>query len=74
MTNLIIFKICLKKSFSIISMGHYAKRIKIKRKYFLSKGKDKNKDQTYFLRQLLMKNKFHLVFFPLANINKNKID
>lgn len=65
-------KFAKKKGFNMIAMGHYAKRIKIKKKYFLSKAKDKNKDQTYFLSQLNEK-QIASCLFPLGDISKKQV-
>lgn len=65
-------KFAKKNKFNMIAMGHYAKKIKINGKYFLSKPKDKNKDQTYFLSQL-NEEQISFCLFPLGNITKKKV-
>jgi tRNA-specific 2-thiouridylase len=52
--------------------GHYAKIEKEKNGYHLSEGKDKNKDQTYFLYTLTQK-KLSKILFPLGNLTKAKV-
>ena len=55
-----------------IASGHYAKVIKDKNKFFISKALDKSKDQSYFLYQLnneLLKN----IVFPLGNTFKSEV-
>lgn len=55
-----------------IAMGHYAKKVQIDGIFYLSKCKDQNKDQTYFLSQL---NEMQIAscLFPLGDIEKPKV-
>ncbi len=55
-----------------ISMGHYAKILKRKGKYFLGEVKDIYKDQTYFLSEIKKENLSKL-YFPLANLTKKEV-
>lgn len=55
-----------------IAMGHYAKKIEIDGKTFLSKAKDKNKDQSYFLSQISLK-QLESCIFPLGDLTKNEV-
>ncbi|MCQ2787125.1 MAG: tRNA 2-thiouridine(34) synthase MnmA [Bacilli bacterium] len=61
-----------KHGFSLIAMGHYAKRIKVGNKYYLKKAKDLNKDQTYFLSQINEK-QIASCLFPLGDIDKTEV-
>jgi tRNA-specific 2-thiouridylase len=63
-----------KKNFAIdfIATGHYAKTIYQNEKYYLSKPKDSNKDQTYFLCQIDRTILSKLVF-PLAELTKQEV-
>lgn len=61
-----------KHGFSLIAMGHYAKRIKKNGKYYLKKAKDLNKDQTYFLSQINEK-QIASCLFPLGDIDKSEV-
>ncbi len=55
-----------------IAMGHYA-NIKYKNgEYFLTKAKDKDKDQTYFLCWLNQQ-QLSKVIFPVGNLKKSKV-
>ncbi|MBN1384766.1 MAG: tRNA 2-thiouridine(34) synthase MnmA [Elusimicrobia bacterium] len=72
------FGILLKKAESLgadyIATGHYA-RIgydKSNKRYFLKKGKDKSKDQSYFLFSLSQE-QLSRTLFPLGNYTKNEI-
>tara|TARA_X000000368_G_scaffold414682_1_gene404962 strand:- start:463 stop:1575 length:1113 start_codon:yes stop_codon:yes gene_type:complete len=55
-----------------IASGHYANILTKNDKFFISKAKDKSKDQSYFLYQLtdeILKN----IEFPLGNLYKNEV-
>ena len=56
----------------IIATGHYAKIEKIDGQYLLTKPKDDNKNQTYFLHALNQKQLSHAMF-PLADLNKDEV-
>lgn len=66
------FKCFLEKAFEIgcdyIAMGHYA-RVSHDGDVILYKGKDNNKDQTYFLCQLTKK-QLEKVLFPIGDLEK----
>ncbi|QCI19827.1 MAG: tRNA 2-thiouridine(34) synthase MnmA [Buchnera aphidicola (Brevicoryne brassicae)] len=55
-----------------IATGHYARIKKISGEYFLLKGIDLHKDQTYFLYTL---NSFQLkkILFPIGSLKKSKV-
>lgn len=57
-----------------IATGHYAKKAHNKRtnRYILKKGKDKNKDQSYFLFSLSQK-QLKSALFPLGDYTKEEI-
>ena len=55
-----------------IATGHYARVKKRGKTYFLLKGKDKNKDQSYFLWQLTQKI-LKRTLFPIGNYTKAKV-
>ena len=55
-----------------IATGHYCGTTVINGRTYLTKAKDKNKDQTYFLNQVSEK-QIENVIFPLASIDKNEV-
>ncbi len=55
-----------------IATGHYAKITRKKSGFELSRPKDKNKDQTYFLYDLSQKDLSHTIF-PLSNLTKEEV-
>ena len=55
-----------------IATGHYAKINSLDNRYFVSKGKDINKDQSYALWGISQKNLSRTVF-PLGNLEKKEI-
>ena len=57
-----------------VATGHYCKITKnsTKNKYFLKKGKDPRKDQSYFL-YMLESDVLKRTFFPLGNYHKSEI-
>lgn len=55
--------------FDAIAMGHYAKKVKIDGRYYLTKPLDSAKDQTYFLCAL-SEEQIAFSLFPMANITK----
>ncbi len=63
------FKFALDKGFDKVATGHYARVEKIDGKYYLLKGKDTNKDQSYFLAQI-NRNVLEKTLFPLGDIEK----
>lgn len=70
------FRLFLEKALSMdfdyIATGHYAQVKKIKDQYELLAGKDKNKDQSYFLWTLGQK-ELSRSLFPLGGYQKQKI-
>ncbi|MGM0368430.1 MAG: MnmA/TRMU family protein, partial [Actinomycetota bacterium] len=70
------FDILLKKAFILgfdcLATGHYAKIVKREGSYFLSKAKDRKKDQTYFLYPIRKKHLKNIIF-PLADYRKKKV-
>lgn len=64
----------LKKTFGIVCLatGHYARVSKINGNAFLSKAKDKHKDQSYFLYGISSKKLSNLVL-PLSELSKKEV-
>ncbi len=67
-------KWAIKKGADYIATGHYAQIISDKEgnKYSLLRGKDRNKDQSYFLWTLEQEQLKHILF-PVGNIEKTKV-
>ena len=61
-----------KLGFDYLATGHYAKIENIKGEYKMKVGKDKTKDQTYFLYKLTQK-ELAKIMFPLADFTKEEI-
>jgi len=55
-----------------IATGHYARIKKTNSGYQLLKGKDNNKDQSYFLSELTQEDLSHTLF-PVGNLTKDKV-
>lgn len=61
-----------KLGYDYLATGHYAKIEQVENEFKLKIGKDKSKDQTYFLYRLTQKELKHLMF-PLADYTKDEI-
>ena len=62
----------LKSGADFVATGHYAKIQKKKDEIHLLKGKDENKDQSYFLWKLSQKQLKHILF-PVGSHTKNEV-
>jgi len=62
----------LEKGADYIATGHYAQIEKDEGGYHLLRGKDNNKDQTYFLWTLTTEN-LSKILFPIGNAPKNEV-
>jgi tRNA-uridine 2-sulfurtransferase len=74
--EIVKFKALLQKAKELgaeyLATGHYARVGKIKGRYFLKKGKDPGKDQTYFLYPLTQDALAHTLF-PLGGLKKAEV-
>jgi tRNA-uridine 2-sulfurtransferase len=68
----LMWKAAKKLKCDYIATGHYARIERKKNNFSLLKGKDKEKDQSYFLAELSQKDLSHIIF-PLGNLKKDKI-
>ena len=62
----------MEMGFDYIAMGHYARITHENGKTIVYKGIDKNKDQTYFLSQLSLK-QLEKVLFPVGDLTKPEV-
>jgi len=68
----IFFDKALNLNFEKIATGHYARILKDVNGYHLLAGKDKNKDQSYFLWKI-KKNKLEKIIFPIGDLTKEEV-
>lgn len=67
------FEYAMKQGFDKVATGHYASNKEEENGFtYLTRAKDQNKDQTYFLCQV-EKSKIAKTIFPLANLEKPEI-
>ncbi|MGG3181409.1 tRNA 2-thiouridine(34) synthase MnmA [Priestia megaterium] len=70
------FKTFLEHAMSLgadyVATGHYAQVVKKNGKVSMLRGKDENKDQTYFLNQLT-EDQLSKVMFPIGGMEKSKV-
>ena len=62
----------MKNNFDLVASGHYAQIVKLKNEYFLKRGVDSNKDQSYFLYQLKQKT-LSKILFPIGHLKKTEV-
>ena len=62
----------LKLEGNYIAMGHYAQVEEKNGKYYLLRGKDKNKDQSYFLSRI-GQNALSRTIFPIGHLEKTQV-
>lgn len=63
-----MFDYAKKKGFDFVATGHYVRNLKNK----LFRGKDLDKDQSYFLWSLT-KNRLNKILFPVGDLNKEEV-
>ena len=66
------FEYAMRQGFDKVATGHYASNKEENNFTYLTRAKDQNKDQTYFLCQV-DKSKIAKTIFPLANLEKPEI-
>ena len=66
------FEYAMKQGFDKVATGHYASNAEENDFTYLTRAKDQNKDQTYFLCQV-EKSKIAKTIFPLAHLEKPEI-
>lgn len=67
-----VMKYAVDRGFDYIATGHYARIRFENNRYMLSKGKDLNKDQSYFL-WMLNQEQISRTLFPLGELTKSEI-
>jgi tRNA-specific 2-thiouridylase len=68
----ILLKKALSLGFDFLATGHYARINKDRKKPSLSKARDKNKDQSYFLYPI-KRGSLKKILFPLGNLKKSEV-
>ncbi len=68
----LLWKAAKKYKADYIATGHYARIKKISNEFQLLQGKDKTKDQSYFLAELSQKDISHTLL-PLGNLTKSEV-
>ena len=73
----VFLKIALSLGAELVATGHYCQKDSFQTKsgekiYQLIQGKDKNKDQSYFLCQLNQK-QLEKIIFPIGHLNKSEV-
>ena len=73
----VFLKIALSLGAELVATGHYCQKDSFQTKsgekiYRLIQGKDKNKDQSYFLCQLNQK-QLEKIIFPIGHLNKSEV-
>ena len=73
----VFLKIALSLGAELVATGHYCQKESFQTKsgekiYQLIQGKDKNKDQSYFLCQLNQK-QLEKIIFPIGHLNKSEV-
>jgi len=73
----VFLKIALSLGAELVATGHYCQKDSFQMKsgekiYQLIQGKDKNKDQSYFLCQLNQK-QLEKIIFPIGHLNKSEV-
>ena len=73
----VFLKIALSLGAELVATGHYCQKESFQTKsgekiYRLIQGKDKNKDQSYFLCQLNQK-QLEKIIFPIGHLNKSEV-
>lgn len=67
-----LFDILLEKNFDFLATGHYSQIVEENGRYFLRRGVDLSKDQSYFLWALSQEN-LKKTLFPLGSFCKNEV-
>lgn len=66
------FNYAINNNFDYVATGHYANIKVIDNEYCLTRGKDNNKDQTYFLSQI-SSSVLDKVLFPIGDLEKYEV-
>jgi len=67
-----LLKQIMVRGYDFLATGHYVKKLKTKKGFLLKKGKDRYKDQSYFL-YCLRQRQLKRLLFPLGSLNKAKV-
>jgi len=67
-----LFKLAQAMNIDYLATGHYARIIENGKNFELLRGRDPNKDQSYFL-YCIKKENLNKILFPLGDLNKNEV-
>ncbi len=68
----VLLREALKLGFDFMATGHYVRKTVYGKQFFLRKGVDNTKDQSYFLYRLKQK-QLKKILFPLGELTKQKV-
>jgi tRNA-specific 2-thiouridylase len=68
----LFFDWAMENNFDLVASGHYAQIKKINNHFYLERGEDLRKDQSYFLYKLT-ENKLAKILFPIGHLEKTEV-
>jgi len=68
----LFFDWAMENNFDLVASGHYAQIKKINNQFYLERGEDQRKDQSYFLYKLT-EAKLAKILFPIGHLEKTEV-